>query len=690
MSAKIATKKKSKTLLFELGTEELPPLQLEPLASALAANLIKNLERLSITFSNYQVFATPRRLAVMISEIEPEIPEQHLTIKGPPIKVAFDSQGQPTVAATKFAASCQVMVEQLFQVEEHGHVFLAGKVSKAKRKTLDCLPEIIIASVKSLPIKKGMIWEASDQPFVRPVRWILALFGDQVIELELFGIKSTNQTFGHRFHHPGAITVESAEKYEELLVNGYVIADSNRRKQLICSQITKLFKSNEQPVVDEELLNEVNALVEWPVALVGEFEAEFLSLPKEILVTVLKKHQRCFPVNDYSGKLAAKFVVVSNLASKDQQRVIKGNERVVKARFCDAQYFYQNDLKRGLAANFERLSTLVFQTGLGSMQDKSKRLAALVSLIAPKTEVVQKLVSRAALLAKCDLVTQVVGEFTELQGIMGYYYAIASEPPAVSEALKEQYLPRFAKDQLPKSEIGVILAIADRLDHLVGLAIIDKMPTADKDPFGARRTVIGLIRIIIEEQFKLDLKKAVAAVVLAYDRKSPDISGKILAFIHERLRFFYQERGANLEIFKAVSSKNFDDLLDFSKRFAAMENFIKLPVASGLVESFKRIKNITAGEGILEYSQALLLEKAEQQLSELLENKQELLRSLFQRQDYDELLSQLVDFVEPLTDFFDTVMVMVDDLPLRANRVALLNNLKKLLGLVADWSQLTC
>ncbi|MBU0743972.1 MAG: glycine--tRNA ligase subunit beta, partial [Gammaproteobacteria bacterium] len=522
--------------LLEIGTEELPPKQINILATALAKNLKENLQELSLVHGEVKTFSSPRRLAVLISNLKSKQEDQPIEIRGPSVKIAFDPTGNPTIAAIKFAATCGIAVEDLKRIEDKKGAVLFYKTIRAGRKTIDLLPEAITHSIKKLPIKRAMRWGENLGPFVRPLHWIVALFGAKTIDLEIFGVKASNKTFGHRFHCPQELLVSEPSEHENLLKEkGFVIADSFKRQQEIRQQITSL-TIDDVAIIPEDLLDEVTNLVEWPVALMGVFNERFLKIPKEALITTLKNHQRCFPICDESGELLPRFVMISNIKSSLPTQVIEGNERVIQARFTDAQYFYQKDLKQDLINNLDSLKSVTFQDGLGSLYDKTQRLKTIASFIATKIDIDITTVERASELSKCDLVTSMVREFPELQGIMGYYYALKNENLVIAAAIKEQYLPAFSQDKIPSTKAGAALALADRIDNLIGLFAINKIPTSDKDPFSLRRAANGILRIILEKNLELDLKEIIEKSCLTYKdiiKNKDEIVAKALDFIYE-------------------------------------------------------------------------------------------------------------------------------------------------------------
>jgi len=684
---------KHKDFLFEIGTEELPPQHIGELVASLAANIEKGLKEHALTYASVKTYSTPRRLAVLITNLIAWQPDQSFELRGPPIEIAFDKNNQPTVAAEKFAKTCGMAIDQLGQIEDKKGKFLFCKTTKAGKTTTALLPEIVITSIKKLPIHRPMHWGDSKISFVRPVHWVVMLFGAKIISTEILGIKTSNQTFGHRFHYPQAIVIPEAGQYEELLEKvSFVIADSAKRRQKICEQIAAKVKTG-SAIINENLLNEVTDLVEWPIALIGSFDPHFLEMPREVLITLMEKQQRYFPITDGAKKLLPQFVIISNIESKNQAQVIAGNERVIRARLTDAEYFYRNDLRFDLISYSDKLKAVVFQTKLGSLYDKTLRLKLLAGFIAAKINANIEHTERAAELSKCDLMTSMVWEFPELQGIMGDYYARVCEPKIVATALKEQYLPRFYQDEIPTSDVGCALALADRVDNLIGLFGINKMPSGEKDPFGLRRAATGIVRIILEKKLELDLKELLEQAWLNYAAvlENNDAITQALHFIYERLRYMYAERGESANVFRAVLARMPTDLLDFEKRFAAVTEFNKLAEANDLIEIYKRVKNILSKadkeEGFIDirFNKELAIEPAERNLAEVIEKEAQTINELYKNKNYFEVLATLVKAKPALSKFFDEVMVMAEDKKLRLNRLALLKDLQNLFTLVADW-----
>jgi glycyl-tRNA synthetase beta chain len=686
--------------LVEIGTEELPPKALRSLMDAFANGLEAAVDDARLGHGAVRPYASPRRLAVIIENLEFAQEDRTSTQKGPPVKVAFDADGNPTPAATAFAKKCGVEVDALGREKTEKGEWLVSDVVEKGRRADDLLPELIEHALAGLPIPRRMRWGAGEAEFVRPVHWVVLLHGDTAIPASIMGIKAGNQTRGHRFHTTGPITITAPVDYLTVLEKeGYVIADFERRLSMVRQGVAAAAaEAGGLPVGDDDLYDEVTALVEWPVPVVGSFDEQYLELPREAVISTLASHQRYFPVADKNGKLLPKFVTVANLESKDPDQVRDGNERVIRPRLADAAFFWESDRRIPLSARCESLREVVYQRGLGSLHDKATRVAGLAATIGETLGLDVAALRQSALLAKCDLVTGMVGEFPELQGIMGRYYALSDkEPAAVADAIAEHYLPRFAGDELPASGCGQALAVADRLDTLAGIFAIGKKPSGNRDPFGLRRAALGIIRVLVECGLDLDLKALISAAVAAQPKKaadSADLEGELYAFITERLRRYFLDRDAELatETFDAVLARSPSSLVDFDRRLAAVQAFIALEPAASLAAANKRIANILRQadvEGVGEVRGKLLTEAAEVALARALTDATAAVAPLLDNRQYTEVLTALAELREPVDTFFDDVMVNVDDKATRANRLALLSQLRALFLDVADISRLS-
>ena len=691
--------------LVEIGTEELPPKALPRLERAFAENVLSGISKAGLNVGETRSFATPRRLAVMISGLSRTQPAQTIERRGPSMKVAFDDGGHPTRAALAFAKSCGTDVTALPTVKTEKGEWLMFSAENPGAAAAELLPGIVESALHALPIPKRMRWGSSDVEFVRPVHWVLMLLGDQVIECELLDQRAGAVTFGHRFHAPEPIVIDAPKNYEALLMDpGHVVAGfEERRKRIRDLTSAGAADTGGDPILDAAVLDEVTALVEWPVLITGQFDPRFLRLPEEVLIATLQTHQRYFPIQDEEQKLKADFITISNIESRDPAQVRRGNERVVASRLADAAFFWDQDRRTTLNARREDLRQVIFQKELGSLHDKTERVAALAAGLADIFGADQETTLRAATLAKTDLLTQMVGEFPELQGRMGYYYALNDgEKESVATAIDEHYQPRHSGGALPASKSGQILAIADRLDTLAGIFVTGKRPSGNKDPFGLRRAAIGIARILIENTLDLDLvaqiKSAIAAQPIVAD--DPDgLLGDVHGFIVERLRAYYLEglapgleKGAvTPEIFESVRVGKPVSPLDFHQRLSAVCQFMRLDAAESLAMSNKRIANIlksASDEAGHEIDPALFEADEERQLHSAVSALANAHKDRLLNRDYKSVLEGLADLKEPVDAFFDTVMVMADDIGKRRNRLSLLRQLRQLFLDVADLSRI--
>jgi len=684
-------------LLIELGTEELPPKALDKLRTAFEAGIKSGLEEAELGFKTVRSYAAPRRLAVIVEDLETRQQDRLIERRGPATTAAFDAQGQATKALQGFARSCGVEVDALETMETDKGAWLVFKQQQTGAETSSLVGDILQKALQALPIPKRMRWGNLPGEFVRPVHWLVLLFGQEVIPVDLLGVSSGNTTRGHRFHHPDAIEIESAQSYvKQLATQGYVLADIAVRKNTIRDQVVALGeKLGGQAVINEDLLNEVTGLVEWPVALSGEYDRRFLTLPAEALISSMEEHQKYFAVRDNAGVLLPYFITICNIESQDPAQVVAGNERVILPRLSDAAFFWDTDRKRPLFDRLEQLKTIVFQNKLGTVYDKENRVAQLAAVIAKQLGGDSELAKRAALLAKCDLVTEMVGEFPDLQGIMGRYYAqLDGEHAEVCEALDEQYLPRFAGDKLPQTQTGQALSLAEKLDTLIGLFAIGQPPTGVKDPFALRRAALGVLRIVIENKLDLDLKVLFEQALKGIGEiaTKQDCVEEVMQYLFERLRGYAGEQGYQSDVFEAVLATKPSKPVDFMQRLAAVAGFRQLEQAEALAAANKRIANIirknASAESKVTINNDLLSEEAEQ----ILANKVTLVKAeiapLLAKTDYVGVLTQLAEMREAVDAFFDQVMVMAEDESVRQNRLALLNETRALFLEVADISYL--
>ena len=683
-------------LLIEIGTEELPPRALDRLSAAFQSGLEARLEQSGLGFEAIRRFATPRRLALLVSKLDSAQADRIVERKGPAVSAAFDEAGNPTRAAEGFARSCGVALSDLEQVDTPRGAWLVFRQRQAGKHIGELAPAMVEQSLAGLPVPKRMRWGEGSEEFVRPVHWVVLLFGDQVLEAEIMGLKTGRHTHGHRFHHPGAIEIPTAGAYARVLLEtGRVIAGMDERRARIREQVEKAAgDAGARALIDDDLLEEVTALNEWPVAVMGAFEERFLELPAEALVKTMQGHQKYFPVVDSGGALLPRFITISNIESRDPHQVRVGNERVIRPRFSDAAFFWEQDLKQPLEAWIPRLKDVVFQERLGSLYDKTERISLLAQAIAGHLDFDAALAARAAELCKCDLLSNMVGEFPALQGVMGRYYAQrGGEVPDVAAAMEEQYLPRHAGDELPRTYCGRAIAIADRLDTLVGIFAIGQKPTGEKDPFGLRRASLGVLRILIETPLMLDLEALIEAAArgLAGKVDAANVVTEVFDYMMERLRAYYTDRDIPAEVVDAVLSRRPTQPADFDRRIRAVAAFQRLPEAEALAAANKRIRNILhkAREEFPDHPDITLLTEASEkalaaQISELIPE----VEPLFARGRYTEALQKLAGLRSLVDRFFDDVMVMCDDEALRKNRLALLSSLSALFLRTADLSRL--
>ena len=708
---------RARDFLIEIGTEELPPGSLAALSAAFAEGLVSGLAGASLTHGDIEPFATPRRLALVVKRLAARQADQKITRKGPPVTAAFDANGQPTRAALAFAESCGVQLDQLGRVEEPKGVFLHYSGVKPGLPAAEVLPGLVQQALDRLPIARRMRWGTGAAEFVRPVHWVVMLHGQQVIDCTLFGIRAGDRSRGHRFHAPGEFKVTPTTYESRLETVGKVVPSATRRRKLILDGVSALAAGlGGTALLPGDLLDEVTALVEWPVPVAGRFEESFLRLPEEVVIATVRDHQRYFPVRDSEGRLTSHFITVSNIDSRDPAQVRAGNERVVRPRLSDAAFFWDGDLKRSLAERREELAAVTYHRKLGSQLQRTHRVEALAEQLASATGADPALARRAAELAKCDLLTAMVGEFPELQGTMGRYYAAAAgEPAEVACALEEQYLPRFAGDRLPATPLGCSLALADRLDTLVGIFAAGEKPSGTKDPYGLRRAALGLLRILIELRIEVDLValidtalsavradmrrgEASADVVVTTGtfRALPDtdpVAAEVYDYIMERLRGYYAENAPafSSDMLDAVLARRPVSPLDLDTRLHALSAFVALPEAASLTAANKRIANLLrkAEDDIPPRVDASLLEDpAERALAIALEGLRPEVEALLEARRYDAALRRLASLRPAVDAFFDGVMVMAESAAVRRNRLGLLAIIERLFVRVGDLSRL--
>ena len=678
--------------LVELGTEELPPKALNTLADAFLAGIEKGLQSAGLKFEAKKVYAAPRRLAVLLTALETQQPDRSINLDGPPRQAAFDAEGNPTQAALGFAKKCGV---ELSEIDQSGPKLRFSQVITGK-PTASLLPTIVEDSLNDLPIPKRMRWGARKEEFVRPTQWLVMLLGDQVIDCTILAQKAGRDSRGHRFHQPEAVRITSPANYAADLRAAYVLADANERRELISKRTEELARLQEgTAIVPPSLLDEVTALVEWPVPLVCSFEERFLDVPQEALITTMQDNQKYFCLLDVDGKLLPRFITVANIESKDPQQIIAGNEKVVRPRLTDAEFFFKQDKKQKLEDFNLRLQNVVFQEKLGSVYDKAVRVSKLAAYIAPRIGGDAASAARAGLLSKCDLATEMVGEFPEMQGVAGYYYALNDgEAEDVALALNEQYMPRGAGAELPTTLTGAAVAIADKLDTLVGIFGIGMLPTGSKDPYALRRAALGVLRILIDKKLDLDLTQAIVFAVGQFGTKvkQAGLAEQVLEFVFDRLRARYEDEGVDVSVYLSVRALQPGSALDFDQRVQAVQAFRKLPEADALAAVNKRVSNLLSkaeGLGNGDVDPGLFADAKEFSLNSAIAKAENAVKPLIAERNYAEALARLATLREPVDAFFEAVMINAEDAGVRKNRYAMLARLRGLFVNIADISTLS-
>ena len=681
-------------LLFELGSEELPPKNLLTLSNALLNNILKGLDEAGLSYEGKKAYATPRRLAVLIKGLSAAQPDKTVEKRGPAIQAAFTEDGTPSKAALGFAKSCGAEFDALERMKTDKGEWLVFKQAVKGKTTTELVPEIINKSIHGLPIAKRMRWGSFTAEFVRPVHWAVLMYGENVIEAEILGLKTGKQSRGHRFHAPKTFEMTTPENYANILKEqGKVIVDFDERKEIIRKAANEA-AANVGGIahIEEDLLEEVASLNEQPVPVVGHFHERFLKLPKEVLITTMQSNQKYFPVINENGDLLAHFITFSNIKSSRPESIQHGNERVILPRLADAEFFWNQDRKQPLSARVDILETIVFQQKLGTLADKTKRLQILAEYIANEVNANAEHAKRAALLAKTDLVTNMVGEFASLQGIMGRYYALADgENAEVAQALEEQYFPKQSGTATPSSTSGQILSIADKVDTLTGIFSAGLIPTGDKDPYGLRRASLGILRIIVENKLPLNIVELISFSLQQYshDFDRGKTKNLVIDFVFERLKGYCLEQGYSHDEFDAVIAIKPELPLDFIARLQAVKHFRTLAEAESLAAANKRISNILKkSDTAPATSVGELIEPQERQLLALAEKSAADIKPLLEQANYEAALSHLAQLKESVDNFFDNVMVNCEDLTLRANRLALLNLLAQQFLQIADISKL--
>ena len=696
----------AKPLLVEIGCEELPPKALDELAHALAQNLAEEFTALSFPIGASRVFCSPRRLAVRIDDVAAAAPKTRTLVKAVPAKIGWDADRKPTAVLQKKAAALGVAPEAFKPENDSPGAMLVAEAEIGGGALQVLLPAVLEKALKRLPIPKPMRWGDHDFAFVRPMHWLVVLHGDHVIDAEIFGIRSGRNSRGHRFHHPDVVEIAHPDRYVDALRDAYVLADPTERRQRVREQVERVDAASGRPRLREELLDAIANLTEWPVAIACAFDRGFLDVPQEALIQTMETNQKFVPVFDDAGKLTERFIGVANIESNDPAEIRKGYERVIRPRFADAKFFFDEDRKSPLAARQEDLKSITYQQQLGSVWDKSVRVAELSRVIANRLGVDAAKATRAASLSKCDLVTRMVGEFPELQGVMGRYYATASgEDAAIAQSLDEFYRPRFAGDGIAEGDIARVLAVAERLDTLAAIFAVGMKPSGNKDPFALRRAALGLGRTLIEGQLDLDLEALLREAIellpaIASKKKDGErppaetkreLTQELLEFVLERLRGYYADKGISGDQFDAVRAIEPETLTDFDARLRAVADFAALPDAAALAAANKRIGNILrqAGDpGGAKVDTTLLDAGPESDLHTQIESVQRTIAPMIETRRYVETLRALAALRAPVDAFFDSVMVMAEDPAKRQNRLALLARLRRMFLQVADISVL--
>lgn len=685
--------------LVEIGTEELPPKALRSLRKAFAESICSELTRLNIPYGkSIGELAAPRRLAVLISDVAERQPDQNVEMLGPAVKAAFDAEGNPTGAAQGFARKAGVEVSELQQVDSPKGPRLAHISTVSGKPTSELMPEVISKALAELPIPKRMRWGSSRNEFVRPAHWLLMLLGTEVVDAEILGLKAGNKTRGHRFHANREIEISDSADYQKTLeTEGKVQVDYSARMEAIRASVTALAKEqlNGNAVIDESLLEEVCSLVEWPVPLAGRFEDSFLSVPSEALISSMKEHQKYFHIVDDKGELMPSFITVANIESNAPERVIDGNERVIRPRLADAAFFYETDKKTSFEDFRARLKPVTFQVRLGSIYEKTERIAELAAQIAPLVNAQPEDAKRAGKLSKCDLVSDMVLEFSDLQGIMGRYYAeAAGENNEISLAMFEQYLPRFAGDSLPGCATGSALALADRLDTLAGIFGIGQIPSGSKDPFALRRASLGVLRILVEGKHQASLKVLITSALNLHSgitEETAATTDALLNYLLDRFAAWFADLNIATECFLSVRALDLDNPADIYARVLAVAEFSKGTDAEALAAANKRVANILAkadASNLESVDSNVFAESVESDLFAAIEKVSTNLKPLVADANYQAALTELSTLRQVVDQFFEDVMVMADDLAVRSNRLSLLAELRSLFLSVADISLL--
>ena len=685
----------TQNFLVEIGTEELPPKALKTLATSFADNVEAELNQAGLSFDKIEWFAAPRRLAVKVLNLATQQPSKEIEKRGPAVSAAFDAEGKPTKAAEGWARGCGITVDQAERIATDKGEWLVHRAKIEGQPTKNLLNDIVVNALAKLPIPKPMRWADKTVQFIRPVHTVTMLLGDELIEGEILGVASARTIRGHRFLGEKEFEIQHADQYPQLLrEKGSVVADFNERKaEILAKSQAKATALGGVADIEESLLEEVTSLVEYPNVLAAKFEERFLAVPAEALVYTMKGDQKYFPIYDKDGKLLPHFIFVSNINPEDPTAIIEGNEKVVRPRLTDAEFFFKTDLKQKLVDRLPRLETVLFQQQLGTLKDKTDRIEQLAGEIAKQIGADEAKAKRAGLLSKCDLMTNMVFEFTDTQGVMGMHYARHDgEDEEVAVALNEQYMPRFAGDELPKSLVASAVALADKFDTLTGIFGIGQAPKGSADPFALRRAALGALRIIVEKNLPLDLEDLVKKSAALFGDKltNQNVVADVVDFMLGRFRAWYQDEGIAVDVIQAVLARRPTRPADFDARVRAVSHFRTLDSAEALAAANKRVANILAkAEGdIGAVDVALCIEPAEQVLAQSVLSLAKEVQPLIAQGEYTAVLDKLAGLRQPVDNFFDNVMVNAEDAKLRQNRLAILNTLQGLFLQIADISLL--
>jgi glycyl-tRNA synthetase beta chain len=672
-------------VLFELGTEELPSGLVESLAKELLEKVDFACREAGLSYSGSAFFATPRRLAFILKEVAAQLPTRHIVRKGPSHQAAMTNEGKPSPALLGFARSCGVDVSQLTLIQQEKASWWEFSKQEPGLQSKTFLPGVIQKALQELSIPKPMRWGAGSLLFARPLHWAILLYGEELIEAEFLGVKTGRQTVGHRFMHPQTITLKSASEYVERLKSAFVMVDFNERRHEIIRQVEQLAHERQWIVpLPHDLLNEITSIVEWPVVMLGEFDKSFLTVPAPVLTASMQGHQKCLPVYNKSNQLQAYFVTVSNIISKQPDSVRLGNEKVIRARLSDAMFFYEQDRRQPLLQYLPLTEKVIFEERLGTLADKTQRVLSLAKRLAPLFDVNIDDVSRAVQLSKCDLMTGLVGEFPELQGVIGQFYALGDgESQPVVESMYEQYLPRFSGDDLPKTDLGFILSLAERIDTLVGIFAIGMKPTGEKDPYKLRRHALAVVRLLLDRTNQIDIDDLLhhAFQNLSFLNIDQSLHDELKQFIIERMQSYYLQQNYSIEWFNAGIQAQSSCWYDLSLRLKSFAQFMHTEQSQILTQAAKRVRQILLQvDAIPSHVEVdLLQESSEKELWQVVQKIKEAVYLSSQQQQYDDVFQYLLELASPMERFFEQVFVMSDDMSVRFNRIALLSTIQKLL-----------